>query len=258
SNFYEICRKRENLQRNDNDFKFFISHRYLKILPFPITYDHDLSSNDFKYFISRSSYNSERCDECIDFTMMGGFRWKSEYPWYIIEVKGVFTNSFQKNREKQKQKKAGKWIPLCCTLVEFESNDNYHCIRKTILNDDDLSGYNFQCLMKKVENLVLNFELLATYTKDFSNIDKNLVENLIQATSVFRPLQHKPFSPTTDNYILGWQIIFIHEKYFNSIVIIYKNLDLLSVNTKSSFENISSHGTDVATTHKLLHTNKCV
>ncbi|KAF0765720.1 Uncharacterized protein FWK35_00005455 [Aphis craccivora] len=48
-------------------------------------------------------------------------------------------------------KKAGKWVPLCCTLgavwitiycrtVKFESNDNYHCIRKTILNEDDLSA----------------------------------------------------------------------------------------------------------------------
>ncbi|KAE9545782.1 hypothetical protein AGLY_001325 [Aphis glycines] len=43
SNFYEICQKRENLQRNDNDlsqtilnicyFSKSISHRYLKILP---------------------------------------------------------------------------------------------------------------------------------------------------------------------------------------------------------------------------------
>ncbi|KAF0766373.1 Uncharacterized protein FWK35_00011996 [Aphis craccivora] len=38
SNFYEISRKRENLKRNDNDlssnnFKYFISRRYLKILP---------------------------------------------------------------------------------------------------------------------------------------------------------------------------------------------------------------------------------
>ncbi|KAF0708504.1 DNA replication licensing factor MCM4-like, partial [Aphis craccivora] len=41
SNFYEIYRKRENLQHNDNDlssndFKYFISRRYLKILPFLI------------------------------------------------------------------------------------------------------------------------------------------------------------------------------------------------------------------------------
>ncbi|KAF0763863.1 Uncharacterized protein FWK35_00005024 [Aphis craccivora] len=40
SNFYEIYRKRENLQRNDNDlssndFNYFISRRYLKFLPVP-------------------------------------------------------------------------------------------------------------------------------------------------------------------------------------------------------------------------------
>ncbi|KAF0760833.1 Uncharacterized protein FWK35_00004384, partial [Aphis craccivora] len=52
--------------------------------------------------------DSERSDECIDFTMIitsqnnapisnfgGGFRCKSEHPWCIIE--------FQKNREKQKK-----------------------------------------------------------------------------------------------------------------------------------------------------------
>ncbi|KAF0766487.1 Uncharacterized protein FWK35_00002986 [Aphis craccivora] len=52
----------------------------------------------------------------------------------------------------KKKKKAGKWVTLCCTLsavritiiyyrsVKFESNDSYHCIRKTILNEDDLSA----------------------------------------------------------------------------------------------------------------------
>ncbi|KAF0768656.1 Uncharacterized protein FWK35_00012726 [Aphis craccivora] len=57
--------------------------------------------------------DSERSDEYIDFTMIvtsqnnasisnfgGGFRWQSDYPWCIIEVK-TFSNSFQKNREKQ-------------------------------------------------------------------------------------------------------------------------------------------------------------
>ncbi|KAE9533364.1 hypothetical protein AGLY_009267 [Aphis glycines] len=52
--------------------------------------------------ITRAGTNdtiSERCDECIDFTIItirnnasisnfgGGFRWKSEYSWCIIEVK---------------------------------------------------------------------------------------------------------------------------------------------------------------------------
>ncbi|KAF0766848.1 hypothetical protein FWK35_00004982, partial [Aphis craccivora] len=47
---------------------------------------------------------------------------------------------------------------LCCTLsavwiiviyyrsVKFESNDRYHCIRKTILNEDDLSAYDLYFL----------------------------------------------------------------------------------------------------------------
>ncbi|KAE9536645.1 hypothetical protein AGLY_007047 [Aphis glycines] len=33
----------------------------------------------------------------------GGFRCKSEYPWYYIDKKLTFSNSFQKNREKQKK-----------------------------------------------------------------------------------------------------------------------------------------------------------
>ncbi|KAF0773973.1 Uncharacterized protein FWK35_00000210, partial [Aphis craccivora] len=61
----------------------------------------------------------ERGDECIDFIMMCvitsrnnasisnfgcSFRWKKEYPWCTIEVK-TFSNSIQKNGEKQKKKK---------------------------------------------------------------------------------------------------------------------------------------------------------
>ncbi|KAF0773282.1 Uncharacterized protein FWK35_00010573 [Aphis craccivora] len=50
SNFYEICRKRENLQRNDNDlssndFKYFISRRYLKNLPIFI------DNRNFQFFL---------------------------------------------------------------------------------------------------------------------------------------------------------------------------------------------------------------
>ncbi|KAF0725967.1 Uncharacterized protein FWK35_00027089 [Aphis craccivora] len=61
-------------------------------------------------------------------------------------------------------KKSGKWVPLCCTLgamwitiycrrVKFESNDNYHCIRKTILNEDDLSAYDIIFSAKLMKNL---------------------------------------------------------------------------------------------------------
>ena len=50
------------------------------------------------------------------------------------------------------QKKKKRVSGLCCTLgaawitiiyhtsVKFETNDSYNCIRKTILNEDDLSA----------------------------------------------------------------------------------------------------------------------
>ncbi|KAF0727036.1 Uncharacterized protein FWK35_00034466 [Aphis craccivora] len=51
-------------------------------------------------FAHKKLSNSERSEECIDFTMIitsrnnapisnfgGGFRYKSEYPWCIIKVK---------------------------------------------------------------------------------------------------------------------------------------------------------------------------
>ncbi|KAF0691558.1 Uncharacterized protein FWK35_00033827 [Aphis craccivora] len=65
--------------------------------------------------------------------------------------KSIFLVHYKK-KNKKKKKKTGKWVPICCTLgamwitiihyrrVKFESNDNYHCIRKKILNEDDLSA----------------------------------------------------------------------------------------------------------------------
>ncbi|KAF0752024.1 Uncharacterized protein FWK35_00036476 [Aphis craccivora] len=72
--------------------------------------------------------NSERSDECIDFTMMcvfvfvsvysitnqnnapisnfgGGFRWKCEYPWCIIEVKSEHFPTFKFLRNLSKTRK---------------------------------------------------------------------------------------------------------------------------------------------------------
>ncbi|KAF0762918.1 Uncharacterized protein FWK35_00016591 [Aphis craccivora] len=60
-----------------------------------LTYSLQTYRNSVKFV-----YDSERSEECIDFTMIitsqnnapisnygGGFRCKSEYPWCIIEVK---------------------------------------------------------------------------------------------------------------------------------------------------------------------------
>ncbi|KAE9537232.1 hypothetical protein AGLY_006255 [Aphis glycines] len=61
--------------------------------------------------------DSERIDECIDFTMIitsrniasisnfgGGFRWQSEYPWYIIEINSKHFPTVLKKIEKNKKK----------------------------------------------------------------------------------------------------------------------------------------------------------
>ncbi|KAF0762322.1 Uncharacterized protein FWK35_00017762 [Aphis craccivora] len=68
--------------------------------------------------------DSERSDECIDFTMIitsrnnapisnfgGGFRCKSEYPWCIIQIKSKhFSTVFKKieiNKKKKNDRKTG-------------------------------------------------------------------------------------------------------------------------------------------------------
>ncbi|KAF0771129.1 Uncharacterized protein FWK35_00020709 [Aphis craccivora] len=76
--------------------------------------------------------NSERSDECINFTMIitsrnnapisnygGGFRCKSEYPWCIIEVKSKhFPTVFKKiEKNKKKKKNDGKRDFLCKTSI---------------------------------------------------------------------------------------------------------------------------------------------
>ncbi|KAF0753998.1 Uncharacterized protein FWK35_00020372 [Aphis craccivora] len=61
----------------------------------------------------------------------GGFRCESEYPWCIIEVKSNYFPTVLKKIEKNKKK---SWS------IKFETNDTYNCIRKTILNGDDLSA----------------------------------------------------------------------------------------------------------------------
>ncbi|KAF0771986.1 Uncharacterized protein FWK35_00000292 [Aphis craccivora] len=51
------------------------------------------------FFASMYSITSRNNDSISNYG--GGFRCKSEYPWWILEVK---SKHFQKNREKQKKK----------------------------------------------------------------------------------------------------------------------------------------------------------
>ncbi|KAF0703422.1 Uncharacterized protein FWK35_00028582, partial [Aphis craccivora] len=62
----------------------------------------------------------------------GGFRCKSEYPWCIIEVKSkTFSNSFQKNREKQKKNDEKTGILL---LLPFSPTTGNYINVLSILN----------------------------------------------------------------------------------------------------------------------------
>ncbi|KAF0773770.1 Uncharacterized protein FWK35_00000044 [Aphis craccivora] len=72
------------------------------------------------FYLSRFEFsNSERSEECIDFTMIitsrnnapiskfwGGFRCKSEYPWCIIEK--IFQQFSRKLRKPKKKKMTEK------------------------------------------------------------------------------------------------------------------------------------------------------
>ncbi|KAF0756299.1 Uncharacterized protein FWK35_00031058 [Aphis craccivora] len=95
--------------------------------------------------------NSERSDECIDFTMIitsrnnaqisnfaGGFRWKSEYPCCIIEVKSKHFPTVFKEIEKEKKS------------VRFESNDSTKQFANFHDFDEFLSIFELQTLIKKI------------------------------------------------------------------------------------------------------------
>ncbi|KAE9525473.1 hypothetical protein AGLY_014273 [Aphis glycines] len=126
----------------------------------------------YLYFIN----NSKRSDECIDFTMMffvffvfvsvynitsrnnssisnirGDFRWKSEYPWCIIQVKSKHFPTVFKNLEKNKKKSDGKTGIFTQNQFSTKSIFLYGCNSKTnhckyfkfspniYRNDNDLS-----------------------------------------------------------------------------------------------------------------------
>ncbi|KAF0768241.1 Uncharacterized protein FWK35_00006692 [Aphis craccivora] len=77
-------------------------------------FDFVIHFSRFKIKLEMSSQNSERSEECIDFTMIitsrnnapisnygGGFRCKSEYPWCIIK----FSKKLRKTKKKKMTEK---------------------------------------------------------------------------------------------------------------------------------------------------------
>ncbi|KAE9534940.1 hypothetical protein AGLY_008232 [Aphis glycines] len=148
------------------------------------------------YLFVTKELDSERSDECINFTMIitsqnnasisnfgSGFQWKCEYPWCIIEVK------------------MGKWVPFCCTLgggVDLGLGITYEelCIKfSSILIGPKKFYRHFKKKFseklkisvilegKLMEHLVLYFKFLVINTK--TTIRKTHKEPCIQFSSFF-------------------------------------------------------------------------
>ncbi|KAE9523060.1 hypothetical protein AGLY_016542 [Aphis glycines] len=123
--------------------------------------------------------NSERSDECINFTMIifffvsvysitsrnnasissfgGGFRWKSEYPWYIIEVKSKHFSTVFKKIEKNKK-------------VKISNFHQIFIVGKIILDDQ--------------KNLKIEYKILENVTMSINFFDPiKILENFIQNSS---------------------------------------------------------------------------
>ncbi|KAE9521931.1 hypothetical protein AGLY_017665 [Aphis glycines] len=175
--------------------------------------------------------DSERSDECIDFTMIitsrnnasisnfgGGFRWKSEYPWCIIGVKSkhypiVFK---KKNREKPKKNdgKTGIFTQNQFSIFLYGCNSKTnHCkhlkfspnVYTTEIFDLCANFFlkcrsNFYEICRKCENL----QFLICYSDTFEVQILTKIRQNYEYLQIILSLKHKPpFSPTTGNYILG-------------------------------------------------------
>ncbi|KAE9536009.1 hypothetical protein AGLY_007910 [Aphis glycines] len=152
--------------------------------------------------------NSERSDECIDFTMIitsrnnasisnfgGGFRWKSEYPWCIIEFE--FIRNMSKLRKFASNFVVGKsfenlvqGFPYIFLQISYKSVDKIFLALSKYLK-----------IFYKVPHVIHthNFFLLAFEVQILTKIRQNY-----EYLQIILPLKHKPpFSPTAGNYILG-------------------------------------------------------
>ncbi|KAE9532144.1 hypothetical protein AGLY_010346 [Aphis glycines] len=139
--------------------------------------------------------DSERSDECIDFTMIitsqnnasisnfgGGFRWKSEYPWCIIQVKSnYFSTVFKKNREKQK-KNDGKTGIFTQNQFSAESIFLYGCNSKT----NHCKNLKFSPNVYTTEYFDFFFEVLFKFLRNLSKTRKFAIILKIKNTTLMR------------------------------------------------------------------------
>ncbi|KAF0767781.1 Uncharacterized protein FWK35_00019365 [Aphis craccivora] len=171
------------------------------------------------YFKTSTSDNSERSDECIDFTMMcvcfffvsvysitsrnntqisnfeGDFRCKSEYPWCIIEVKSKYFPTVFKKIEKNKKKKKNDGKTGIFTQNQFSTKTIFlrDCYSKTnhykYLKFSPNGPYefsNFYEICRKRENLQYKSYILEENILTFFEYQLNffgpmkILEDLIQ------------------------------------------------------------------------------
>ncbi|KAE9528743.1 hypothetical protein AGLY_012318 [Aphis glycines] len=153
--------------------------------------------------ILEPGFDSERSDECIDFTMIitsrnnapisnygGGSRCKSEYHWCIIQVK-IF-----KKIEKNKKKNDGKTAIFTQNQFSTESIFLYRCNSKTnqllTFFDVDKKFLDDQKL-KKIKNLQI-------FTKSVENAKICNVDKIFLALSKYLKILYKV--PHMHNFFL--------------------------------------------------------
>ncbi|KAE9523705.1 hypothetical protein AGLY_015923 [Aphis glycines] len=167
------------------------------------------SINDLSVISLNLILDSERSDECIDFTMIITNRNNAPISNYGGDYRGkklTFSNSFQKIREKQK-KNDGKTTTeifdffekffLKCRCFWMTKNSNFYEICR---KRENLQYKSVDKILLALKYLKMhNFFLLAFEVQILTKIRQNY-----EYLQIILPLKHKPpFSPTTGNYILG-------------------------------------------------------
>ncbi|KAF0751436.1 interferon-inducible double-stranded RNA-dependent protein kinase activator A [Aphis craccivora] len=132
-----------------------------------------------RYKILENFTNSERSDECIDFTMIitsrnnvpisnfgGAFRCKSEYPWCIIEVKSKHFPTVFKKIEKKKNDGKREFL----RKISFRPNRFFYIVTIAIF---DFYDSNFYEIGRKRENFIYKENSKHHYRKNFKCLDSS-------------------------------------------------------------------------------------
>ncbi|KAE9545261.1 hypothetical protein AGLY_000804 [Aphis glycines] len=152
--------------------------------------------------------DSERSDECIDFTMIGCFRWQNEYPRCIIELKSKkFPKTTKSDRKREFQTKS-------MFLYSYNSKTNY-CKCLKLLSNVYMSviytRFNFQ-------NIMASFELLIDNTNfRFSNLNQKFLRNLLKSRKI------------TSNFVVENSLNYLYLYFSSNIDKIRQNHEYLQI-----------------------------